>query len=282
MAGFRDADLYPLDGPRVAAARALMAGRTATAVLYTSTRPSATLQAQIIQTDLAAIGITVDVHQFPRAEQIQREGTLGEPFDMTTEGWIADYPDADDFLALLDGRSIMPFNNNDVSDFNDPGFNAARTAANDLTGTARASALGSLDVDTMRDDAPWAPIFNLNQRDLFARRIGCQVYVPAYQVDLGALCDRGAPVNGPAAPSVRKPPKVKVAVQGRDVHRGAVARRHHLLVQAWSRDGKAGRTRHPADLHPQEQGPRPRAGLHRDRLTEHHPRRDSGKGQQGS
>jgi peptide/nickel transport system substrate-binding protein len=56
MAGFRDADLYPLDGPRVAAARALMAGRTATAVLYTSTRPSATVQAQIIQTDLAAIG----------------------------------------------------------------------------------------------------------------------------------------------------------------------------------------------------------------------------------
>ncbi len=214
-----------------------MAGRTATAVLYTSTRPSATLQAQIIQTDLAAIGITVEIHQFPRAEQIQREGTLGEPFDITTEGWIADYPDADDFLSLLDGRSIMPFNNNDVSYFNDPGFNAARTAANGLTGTARASALGSLDVDTMRDDAPWAPISNLNQRDLFARRIGCQVYVPAYQVDLGALCDRGAPVNGPAAPSVTEAAEGQARRRGRELHRRQLARRTTFAF-GWKRDGK--------------------------------------------
>ena len=106
--GFRDANLYPLNGPNVAAARALMAGRTATAVLYTSTRPSATLRAQIIQQDLAAIGITVQVQQFARAEQIQREETLGAPFDMTTEGWLADYPDAEDFQHLLDGRTIAP------------------------------------------------------------------------------------------------------------------------------------------------------------------------------
>jgi len=60
-------------------------------VLYTSNRQPQLDAAQLIKDELAGIGIIVEIQSFPRAEQIAREGTQGEPFDMTTEGWINDY-----------------------------------------------------------------------------------------------------------------------------------------------------------------------------------------------
>jgi peptide/nickel transport system substrate-binding protein len=193
--GFRDEAIYPLAGPSpadLARANALVdqAGvRGQTAVLYTGNNPVMLAQGSLIRDELAAIGITVDVHAFPRAEQIAREGTLGEPFDLTLEGWIDDYLDPFDTLNMfLDGSTIGPSNNRDVSYFNDPATNAELQAAEQLTGAARFTTYGNLDVDLVRNEAPLAAIGTFNSRDFFSARVGCQTYVPPYGIDLAALC----------------------------------------------------------------------------------------------
>ncbi len=90
--------------------------------------------------------------------QIQKEGTRGEPFDITGEGWIADYADPFDFIdVLLNGKNIHDSNNNNVAYFNDPAYNKKMDAAAKLAGAARYTAYGNLDVDLMKNAAPWAP-----------------------------------------------------------------------------------------------------------------------------
>ncbi len=91
--------------------------------------------AQIVQFNLSQIGLTVNTHLFARAVQIDKEGTRGEPFDMTTEGWIADYADPYDFInVLLSGANLHDSNNNNVAYFNDPTYNKAMTAASLMSG----------------------------------------------------------------------------------------------------------------------------------------------------
>jgi len=161
-------------------------------VLYTSTRPQSTVRAQIIQQNLARIGIAVEIQQFARATQIDLTGTRGEPFDMTTEGWINDYYDPYDTLnQWFDGSRIGPFNNNDISYFNDPFYNAQLQAAAQLTGPERYTTYGNLDVTLARDQAPLAAIGTFNNRDFFSARMGCQTFVPPYGMDLAALCIKG-------------------------------------------------------------------------------------------
>ena len=193
MAGFRDANLYPLKGPDLTTAKkwATKAGvKDGTGVeLYTSNRGSAPLVAQIIQFNLKQIGLNVNTHLFARAVQIDKEGTRGEPFDITTEGWIADYADPYDFInVLLSGNSLHDSNNNNVAYFNDPTYNKAMTAASLLSGAARYDAYGKLDVTMMAKNPPWASRNNFNDRILLSSRVGCFTYNSTYSVDLAALC----------------------------------------------------------------------------------------------
>ncbi|MDQ1493788.1 MAG: peptide/nickel transport system substrate-binding protein, partial [Actinomycetota bacterium] len=181
IAGFRDADLYPLKEPNIKAAQKLAAGHTGdgTVVLYESNRGASPLRAQIIQFNLKQIGLNVDVKLFARAVQIAKEGTRGEPFDMTDESWFADYADPYDFVnVLLDGRNIQDSNNNNVAYFNDPKFNQQMTEAALLSGSARYTAYGNLDVAIMQQAVPWAPRSNANNRMLVSKRFGCFTYSP--------------------------------------------------------------------------------------------------------
>jgi ABC-type oligopeptide transport system substrate-binding subunit len=195
--GFRDVPIYP-SRPNLVEARRL-AGCTGdtpetcpprTGVLYCSNRAPATQQCQIVRANLLAIGLDMQIMVFPRAEQITRAGTRGEPFDMTLEGWHADYLDPFDFLFLLDGSRLRPSNNVNVAYFNDPVYNGRIQAANQLQGDARPNAFGELDVDIAQNAAPWAPYGVPNDRHFFSERIGCRAYVPAFGLSLGALCLR--------------------------------------------------------------------------------------------
>jgi peptide/nickel transport system substrate-binding protein len=197
--GFRDESIYPLAGPSAAdLARANALGdqagiRGKTAVLYTSTNPTRLAGAQLIKDQLARIGIVVEIHAFPRGEQIGREGTLGEPFDMTMEGWINDYLDPFDTLNLwFDGTTIRPSFNNNISYFDVPSINAQLHAAAQLTGPDRYTTYGNLDVTLVRGYAPLVVYGTLNARDYFSDRTGCQTFVPPYGMDLAALCIKGA------------------------------------------------------------------------------------------
>jgi ABC-type transport system substrate-binding protein len=196
--GFRDESLYPLDGPStadLARANALVdqAGiRGQTAVLYTGNSAPVLNAAQLIKDQLVRIGIGVQIQAFSRGEQIAREGTQGEPFDMTTEGWVNDYLDPFDTLNLfLDGSTIKPFDNIDISYFDDPVVNAQLQAAAQLTGPNRYTTYGNLDVALARDYAPLAALGVFNSRDFFSERMGCQTFVPPYGMDLATLCIKG-------------------------------------------------------------------------------------------
>ena len=177
--GFRDVDIYP-SRPNLQRARELALGHTGNGqgVLYCSNRAPAPQQCQIIQANLRAIGLEMEIKLFPRAEQFERTGRRGEPFDMTLEGWHMDYFDPFDFLFLLDGTTLKPTNNLNFAYFNDPGYNSRIQAANQLHGDARAQAFGDLDVEIAQTAAPWAPYGVTNDRLFFSARIGCQAYVP--------------------------------------------------------------------------------------------------------
>jgi peptide/nickel transport system substrate-binding protein len=187
--GYKPVKAYPMSAPDFTKAKSLMgslSGQTVT--LYTSTSPIALLRAQIIQADMQQVGVNVSVKAYSRSVQIQKEGTKGEPFDMTTEGWIADYADPYDFInILLSGDSIHASNNNNVAYFNDPGFNAKMLSASKLFGSARTNAYAQLDSDITTQAAPWAATHNFLERDFYSSRIGGQVYQPTYGMDLGAL-----------------------------------------------------------------------------------------------
>jgi ABC-type oligopeptide transport system substrate-binding subunit len=191
MAGFRDADLYPLMQPNLTAAKKLATGHTGdgNVVLYESNRGASPLRAQIIQYNLSQIGLKVDTHLFARAVQLTKEGTRGEPFDIADESWGADYADPYDFInVLLDGRNIQEQNNNNFAYLNDPKFNKQMTQASLLSGAARYKAYGNLDVAMMQEAVPWAPRANANNRMLVSKRVGCFSYSAIYTVDLAALC----------------------------------------------------------------------------------------------
>jgi ABC-type oligopeptide transport system substrate-binding subunit len=191
MAGFRDADLYPLMQPNIAAAKKLAAGHTGdgNVVLYESNRGASPLRAQIIQYNLAQIGLKVDTKLYARAVQLTKEGTRGEPFDIADESWGADYADPYDFInVLLDGRNIQDQNNNNFAYFNDPKFNQEMTQASLMSGPSRYKAYGNLDVAIMQQGVPWAPRSNANNRMLVSKRTGCFSYSAIYTVDLAALC----------------------------------------------------------------------------------------------
>jgi ABC-type transport system substrate-binding protein len=193
LAGFRDANLYPLKGPDLATAKkwAAKAGvkQGTTLEYYTSNTGSAPLVAQILQFNLKQLGVNVNSHLFARAVQIDKEGTRGEPFDITSEAWIADYADPYDFInVLLSGDNLHASNNNNVAYFNDPAYNKQMRNAALLSGQSRYSTYGKLDVAMMNNNPPWAARSNFNDRILVSKRVGCFTFNPIYSVDLAALC----------------------------------------------------------------------------------------------
>jgi ABC-type oligopeptide transport system substrate-binding subunit len=191
MAGFRDADIYPLKGPNVQYAKKLASGHTRDGkiVLYESNRGAAPLRAQILQFNLKQIGLDVEVKLFSRAVQFQKEGTRGEPFDIGDEGWQADYADPYDFInVLLYGADLQATNNNNKSFFNDPKYNKKMLDAALLSGPKRYTTYGLLDIDLMKNAAPIAARAAQNDRIFVSKRFGCFTYSNVYGVNIAASC----------------------------------------------------------------------------------------------
>ena len=183
MPGFRDAHIYPTT-PDIVKARELVqqahaGGRTA--VLYTCDAFPCPEQAQIVKTDLAKIGLQVQIKSLPSATLFAREARPGEPFDLAWNGWIPDYPDPQAMLtSILEESSVGPT-------FNAPAYQRKLAAAAGLSGPERYLTYGELDLDLARNAAPLAAFGNLTSNDFFSARIGCQTY-GIYGVDLAALC----------------------------------------------------------------------------------------------
>jgi ABC-type oligopeptide transport system substrate-binding subunit len=191
--GFREFNIYPLTGPNYARAKTLAQGstRSGKAVFYTFNVSQGPPIAQSIQFNLKQIGLDVEIKTFDRVVQHEKAATRGEPFDMTLEGWLMDYPDPANFInVLLDGRRIQADNNVNVSYFNNPSYNSRMDAAYKLSGAARLQAYGLLDRDIVKGPAPVAPYISTNARILTSSSVNpaCYGYHPTVGTILTKIC----------------------------------------------------------------------------------------------
>jgi ABC-type oligopeptide transport system substrate-binding subunit len=190
MRGFKDVALYPRR-PNLVRARQLAEGalRHAKGDMYCGRRAPEPAVCQVVQANLREIGLEMDILLFPVAGY-QDSGRRGEPFDIDVQGWHMDYFDPYDFIFLVDGTTIRPANNTNLSYFNDARYNRMIQRASSLVGEARYAAFSRLDEELMRTAAPVAVFGVPNDRHYVSARTGCYHHQPVYGLDLPALCLR--------------------------------------------------------------------------------------------
>jgi peptide/nickel transport system substrate-binding protein len=186
MRGFRDAAVYPLDGPDVAKARQVADGRGGHAVMLTCSGTSCRHNAEIVRANLRAIGIEVEIRQFSNEQLYAMLQRPDGRWDIATSEWFADYSDPFDILNVLFSPSVK--NNADFGGFDDPRFEREMNAAARLNGARRYRAYARLDAELARRNPPVAAYVNPSNAYLFSARMGCEIDQPYYGVDLGALC----------------------------------------------------------------------------------------------
>jgi YVTN family beta-propeller protein len=182
--GFEDAAIYPLGGPDLASARRLAGDERRQAVLYTCKLQGCTRHAQILKSNLSAIGIDLEIRQFNLAELFGRLEDPSEPFDIGYTNWFPDYVDPYNYVNGQYAREggFRP------GLFEDPKFERRMADAADLTGDARLRAYAKLDRDIADIAAPAATFATGVNTHFLSARMGCQVPHPIYGLDLAALC----------------------------------------------------------------------------------------------
>ena len=185
--GYRDERIYALDGPDLRTARKLAKGhrRGGKAVLYISNAPPDVARGEILRRNLKAIGLELEIKQFPNPVRFERLATPGEPFDLTRVRWFFN-PDPGYLKDLFDGRTIGQPGFINYSYFNSPKYNRLLDGASRLTGEERYRAYGELDVQLSRDAAPAIPFAVFNSSAFVSARTGCVVMNPF--LDLTAVC----------------------------------------------------------------------------------------------
>jgi hypothetical protein len=161
----------PLSGPDPGQARALAGAHGGRAVLAVCTDSGCTELGQIIQADLARIGIRIQLRPYAGAIA---SATTRPGADIVLARVFAPYPDPAAFLkAALGGR-----------------FAQDRLAA--LTGldrSQRLTAAGQLEFQLMRGPAPLAAIGTPVIPEFFSARVSCHIFQPLeFGADLGSLC----------------------------------------------------------------------------------------------
>jgi peptide/nickel transport system substrate-binding protein len=187
--GVYDQRLYPIAGAEYPKAKSLDGGKCGTVNLWYATGPVGTPQAGILKYNLQQMGCNVQEKSFVGYAIYTAAGVKGNDMDAMFGGWYQDYADGYDFFhILLDGRTIQASNNNNLAYFDNATVNKRIDAANLLSGAARAKAWGELDIYTMKNFAPWAPIDNRSLRDFVGPKTAGYVFAPAWgAMDLGDL-----------------------------------------------------------------------------------------------
>ena len=175
--------VYPLDGPDIRRARSIAGRMRETAVMYTPNTSPWREEAEIVRRNLKPLGIDVQVKEFPLGDFFTRVTRRGEPFDLAVSGYYFT-PDPVQILKSFAGATT------NISHFHDPAITRKLEAVAQLSGKKRYRAAGRLALELQRDHAPAAAFATTVSRDFFSARIGCQVYQPAWGMDLAALCLR--------------------------------------------------------------------------------------------
>ncbi|HXH89550.1 MAG TPA: ABC transporter substrate-binding protein [Gaiellaceae bacterium] len=185
MRGFKQADIYPLKGANPARAKQASGGDNSELTVLHTTSATSQARAQVLQFNFTQAGFKVKLKPQPFAVAIKTAGTKSQAqagdFDMFLIGWLADYPDPFDFInVLLDGDNIQDANNSNYAYLNNKAYNVRMKQAAKLSGDARYKAYGQLDIDLMKNLAPWAPLSNGNTREFISNRLTNYIYHPVY------------------------------------------------------------------------------------------------------
>jgi YVTN family beta-propeller protein len=178
--------VYPPGTSDLQRARALMRGLKTHATLVTCNTEACTQTSQVLQQELLAIGITLDVVSLPIDVMATRLATDDGPWDIGWGSWSMDYADPSDYISGMFDPSLQL----GLGNFDTPRWEAAIRRARTLSGPRRLAVYGRLDDALARDAAPAVPWQTQVARDLFSTRVGCEVYQPIYGMDLGRLCVR--------------------------------------------------------------------------------------------
>lgn len=192
MAGWKDADIYPAGGD-LEKAKQLMAKSGATLPIKTILRtgdnnPGMTDISQTIQAQLKEIGIDVEVKVTAGSVDYAITTTVANKTPMGVDPWYQDYPHPDNFIGvLLDGTRITPTNNQNRAMFNEPTINDRIHELSASLDPSTEAGWHDLDVQIMRDYAPWAPLVNSVRVTIVAEGFCGLLIHPVYQLDLTTL-----------------------------------------------------------------------------------------------
>jgi ABC-type transport system substrate-binding protein len=173
LAGSLARQVYPLSGPDLARARALAGPHGGHGVLAVCSDPGCTKLGQIIQANLARIGLRIQLQPYAGAIG---SATTRSGADIVLARAVAPYPDPAAFLKTALGGGF--------------GQDSLAKLA-DLDRDQRVSAASQLELQLMRGPAPLAAIGTPVIGEFFSSRVSCHVFQPLeFGADLGSLCLR--------------------------------------------------------------------------------------------
>lgn len=196
LPAYKDANVYPLQRPDLARAKALAKDnlRGAKAVLYINSSPLPMAIGQLIRQQLAEIGLDVQVRGIPihsaSAAYFGRLATPGEEWDLAFGLWSPSYIDPYAYINLLFDRRFVGGTN--FARIASSRYDAEmRRAARLPQGPPRDAAYAALDARLARELAPAAAVDFLNEPTLVSSRVGCVVLRPV--LDLTSVCLKREP-----------------------------------------------------------------------------------------
>jgi ABC-type oligopeptide transport system substrate-binding subunit len=187
MPGASSTHPYPLKSVNLAKARNLAKGKTRSGkanYFFFNNSAAATNIMELNRQDLSRIGLEIEPKGFQGFDLYTAAGKRGSIHDITQAGWCQDYPDPYDFVnILLYGGNIQADNNNNLAYWNNAKYNKKMNRAAKLLGKARLRTYGALDIDIMKNQAPWAVYATASNRYIFSNRVNSKslVYQGIYE-----------------------------------------------------------------------------------------------------
>ena len=181
LPGYVDRELYALDGSDVDEARALMRGRTVTALMAVQAGSDRSRQeAEVVRSNLEAIGIVVEVEEVRDVYAAAWERSDG--FDLVALG--REGGDWDTATYLIQILSVAP------PSWLPDGVAERLEALSEMTGAKRRSTAAALADELATDQVPIAAVSSGTAPMLLGPSLGCRVFLPFVGLDLASLCPR--------------------------------------------------------------------------------------------
>ncbi|MCI3273254.1 ABC transporter substrate-binding protein [Streptomyces cylindrosporus] len=195
--GYTKFDTYPTAGNKGDVAKAKAALKAcgqpngfSTTMTARSDRPAEVAAATAVQNSLKAVGIKVDIKQFPSGKYFSNFAGVpsyvhDHKLGILSMAWGSDWPTGYGFLEqIVDGGAIKPSGGTNLMELNDPAINKAlATAIANTDAAARTKAWGDIDKMVM-DNASVVPLFyrkNLLYRPASATNVTVtQAYLGMY------------------------------------------------------------------------------------------------------